>query len=623
MAVKKKGAFELTATKKKGWFNRHKLIAIVVIFLVLAVCTFLLVPKFFGEKNAKRMTQQYSFIRTVTLSRGELSEVVSTTGIVGSAKTSTVSYSAGTGGAPKVKTVNFAVGDAVEEGDIIVSLDPGNIQETIDSELKTLSKNQKSQQDRIEESKETYDEAAEALEEAKTDLEEGKLEYEEALMEYQWTEAAFNTAESQVAYYQDAYDYASDYQSSMGLIYNDAKSNYDDYNDDWEQLKRDLESVNAYITELEQESFNGNDVSWELDQAYQERNWLEDEQSYMQSTWEWASDEYETAKRDYEDAQEKTRQAQEALSNAKSLYDYDTSKSEYETAEREFETAESTLEQLENKVESAEKTKKNALKNYEDALETEVTSDRLDDLYEQLENCELKAETSGKITALNVNVGDTASGVIATIEDTENLIVSITIPEADINSVELGMECRISTDATEEEIYGTLTQINPTTTQSGSFGAEVTVTTKATSLKIGINASVDIITSKTDDCFMVPMDAVGSDDRGDYVYRSTGGSGTEMTFEKVYVQTGEANDYYVEISSEQLREGDVIRASSDLTQGLETIGGEEEAVEEGFGNMFGGMGGMPSSSFPGGGMGGMSSGGFPSGGMPSGGGMQP
>ena len=153
MAWKKKGAFESTATKKKGWFKRHWIVMIVLIALVLAACALLLLPKILGGENPKTMEQQYSFIRTVTLSRGELSEVVSTTGIVGSAKTSTVSYSAGTGGSAKVKTVNFAVGDSVEEGDVIVTLDPGNIQESIDTELKTLSKNQESQADRIEETK--------------------------------------------------------------------------------------------------------------------------------------------------------------------------------------------------------------------------------------------------------------------------------------------------------------------------------------------------------------------------------------------------------------------------------------------------------------------------------------
>ena len=93
-----------------------------------------------------------------------------------------------------------------------------------------------------------------------------------------------------------------------------------------------------------------------------------------------------------------------------------------------------------------------------------------------------------------------------------------------------------------------------------------------------------------------------------------------MTFEKVYVTTGDANDYYIEITADELEEGQVIRASADLTQGLETVTAEEEAAESSaFGNMFGNMGGM--TGMPsGGGMPSMPSGGsMPS--MPSGGGM--
>ena len=43
-----------------------------------------------------------------------------------------------------------------------------------------------------------------------------------------------------------------------------------------------------------------------------------------------------------------------------------------------------------------------------------------------------------------------------------------------------------------------------------------------------------------------------------------------MTFEQVTVTEGDTNDYYVEITGDDLNEGDVIRATADLTQGIET-----------------------------------------------------
>ena len=52
--------------------------------------------------------------------------------------------------------------------------------------------------------------------------------------------------------------------------------------------------------------------------------------------------------------------------------------------------------------------------------------------------------------------------------------------------------------------------------------------------------------------------------------RKTGGEGVDMTFEQVTVTTGDTNDFYVEITGSDLQEGDVIRSSADLTQGIET-----------------------------------------------------
>ena len=54
------------------------------------------------------------------------------------------------------------------------------------------------------------------------------------------------------------------------------------------------------------------------------------------------------------------------------------------------------------------------------------------------------------------------------------------------------------------------------------------------------------------------------------VLRKTGGEGVDMTFEQVAVTEGDTNDYYVEITGDDLNEGDVIRATADLTQGIES-----------------------------------------------------
>ena len=128
-------------------------------------------------------------------------------------------------------------------------------------------------------------------------------------------------------------------------------------------------------------------------------------------------------------------------------------------------------------------------------------------------------------------------------------------------------------------------------------------------LLIGIQAQAEILKSVTDNVFVVPIDAVGmAEDGSSFVYRKTGGEGVDMTFEQVTVTTGDANDYYVEISGDDLAEGDVIRATADLTEGIETgtVDADSQIMVA-----LSGMDGGPAGQAPGGDM--------PSGEMPSGG----
>ena len=154
----------------------------------------------------------------------------------------------------------------------------------------------------------------------------------------------------------------------------------------------------------------------------------------------------------------------------------------------------------------------------------------------------------------------------------------------------------------------------------GTFGAKVRVDTADSGLLIGIQAQVEIVQDVTENVFVVPIDAVATaEDGSSYVYRQTGGEGVDMTFEEVTVTTGASNDYYIEISGDDLAEGDVIRATADLTEGIETATVDESAADMMGGQMtmevmpsegggpgggdMGGPGGDMGGGAPGGGMG--------------------
>ena len=608
----------------KGFFGickKHKFIT-AFCAIALAVAVFF---AFRLKNNLREMEQaEYSFIRTTTLSKSGLETAVNVTGSVESSNTSTVSYSAGmNSGAPKIKTVNVAVGDYVEEGDIIVTLDNTDIIEKITEQKEQLT-------EKLEELAEKYTAASNNYEALDDELDVSKAAVDTAYNNMVAAEKNFEEIKINVSFFQIEYDNAVKQQEKAGIEYNAAYTDWQQAVKEEAAVKTEAETAatdvsnkesakiaaeNAYINntddtlaaELETAKTNA-------ENAYNEAviKKTEADKKFSEATQKVANltESFNTAKTKYENAVLATEEAKKALDDAKKACNYSSYESAYNSAVSAYNSAKSAKEQLISKVESAYESKEQAYENYLNGN----TNDTLEDLYEQLENCNLKAETSGKITSLSAIVGNTVNGTVATIQDTDSLKISVTIGEADINTVEIGMKCKIRSDATEGYISGTLTQIDPVSSQGGSFGAEVTVDGTAQGLLIGMNADVDIIISEVADCFTVSADAIGEDEQGKFIYRHTSGEGVDMEFEKVYVTVGESNDYYVEISSDELAEGDVIRSYSDLTIGVETVSGEEAQQMKGMGGLFGGLlgGGMPNG------------GGMPSGGnFPSGGGERP
>lgn len=557
---------ETETTEKVSFFKKHKkpiialgAIAVIAAIAIPAVNSYL-------QKQSEAETPVYEFIRTVTLEKGSLEDVVTATGTVASGNTSTVTYSGAGYSIPKVKEVNVSVGDFVNEGDVIVTLDTESIQKSIDDALELQDKSR-------DKAKKAYDDAIEAYEDANDAYEDYEDDYYDAKREYKNALADYNSAKNSVAPFQSNYDKALSKYEAAGKEYNKVMTTVPviPTQENEEQQQPNLEEYPSPILETEVTE-------------------LTPEQAALAA---------------YVAATENLATAKELLDQAKINCNYAVYEATYNAKKQIYDGYDKGFDQLESALKSAEKMRDNAKEAYEDSLES---SDTLDDLYEDLEECSLKAETSGKVTALNVSVGDTPAGIIASIQDTDSLIIKISIAEADINDVALGMDCHITSDATEGEINGRLTQIDPVSSMGGVFGAEVTVLDENTGLLVGMNASVDIVLSSTDDCFTVPYDAVGTDEKGDFIYRSTGGEGVDMTFEQVYVTTGEQNDYYIEISGNDLHEGDIIRASADLTVGIEST--EEQDAYAAMMNGMGGMGNM-------GNMGGMGHmGGEPPKGMP-------
>ena len=529
-----------------GWFKQHKKFTALLVVLALAAA---IVLRFLPQKGAAQGST-VSFVRTTTLQKTSLENSVSTTGTVESANVSTVT----TDLKYTVKSVNVQVGDTVQAGDVICTLDTEDLEKQIERAKESLT-------DQSEQTQEAYDKALKSYNEAKKDYDDAVTAADDAEDDYYDSWDDLNTAVNQVSALQADYDSKQSQLSSMLTEYNEAVSTYG------------VDSDEAKAAKDRYEKFEQNDA----------------------------------------------QDAQTALENAQKTTGYQSLVQAKDQAVAAWEQAKTAKEQAEKHLETASESLDTAKKN----LDKSGSSDTLEDLQEQLTKCTLTAETSGTVTSLNATVGSICSDTVATIQDTNALKIAVTIQEYDVPNVSIGMKARITSDATDGEISGTLTQISPTATaatggqssssSSGTFSAEVSVDGASSGLLIGMNANVEIVQSTTDNVFVVPYDAVGTEDDGTkYVMVKTGGDGADATFEKVTVTTGAENDYYIEISGDALSEGMEVRssasddsaetvdASNTMGQGsfVFSAGGGQGGPSGGQGGPSGGQGG------PGGGQGG-------------------
>ena len=451
----------------------------------------------------------------MTLSRGSLDDVVSATGTVESADVSTVTTEL----KYTVQEVLVAVGDSVQEGDVICKLDTSELENQIEKLKESLA-------DQTAQLQKQYDQAVASRDEAKYALDEAYTSQSRAQSSYNSAKSAYDSIVNEIAAYQSAYDTAlAEYQALL------------------------------------KESEPGQLPSASSDPAASQP---QDGTAVTQE--ESLADKISAAKA-------KLDAAEAELNTMKSGLGYTAAQQAYTSAEQSLNSANTAYSQAQKTYDSAQDAVNTAAENLADGGE----SDELEQLYEQVENCTLRAKTAGKVTSLDATVGSLPGTTVATIQDTSSLKISISIPEYDIESVSVGLPVRITTDVTDETFTGTVSQISPTATGGGSsssqFAAEVLVDGSPEALRIGTNASVEIILSSTEDVFTVPLDAIGQDESGqDVVYLQTGtDEAGDPTFEPVPVTVGATNDYYAEVSGEDLTEGAVVRAAADPAQAVSQI----------------------------------------------------
>lgn len=668
--------------KGGNWFARHKKLTVLLVIVVIAA---VVINRMMAAAVPASGTT-YQYVRTTTLTKTSLEDSVTVTGTVASGSEASVTV-ADNAKTYKVASVEVEVGDEVQAGDVICTLDTSDLEKQIESAELSYSDTLQSAQTTYDRALESYEVAVVKHENNLIDLQENITKADENLTKAQENldsakssrdsaqntvnscqntvnslQSAYNAAQG-ISSYVSSYDMAVDALNNAAAALDSAYQNYTtaymNYTGaaDKEAAKPALEqavaalqsawdaygsgtidtTTNASISATNQRTVTGTiapdvaSVNSQLNGTGLSLN--APTVDTLISTFNTAASAlltqegavtsgtgmtYQQVIDTYNQAQSQLTAAKSALTQAETAIT--TAQTQVETAESQVESAHDAYDTEKNST-----TLTTAWQQVEDA-ETRLEQakrvpDTLQTLRDTLEDCTLTATMSGTITELNATVGSACTGTVATIQNTDGLTVEVTISANDVADVKTGMECYITSDSTgDTRIKGTLTQIDPVANEQGTFGAKVKVDTADSGLLIGIQAQVEILKSVTDNVFVVPIDAVATaEDGSSYVYRKTGGEGVDMTFEQVTVTTGESNDYYVEISGDDLAEGDVIRSTADLSEGIDTatidtdsqmmvtMGGMDGAPAEASAQMpagggEGGRGGGAMAAAPGGGM---------------------
>ncbi len=261
---------------------------------------------------------------------------------------------------------------------------------------------------------------------------------------------------------------------------------------------------------------------------------------------------------------------------------------ELDTLGEQLSTYDSAVQSAVDAYDSAERSADLNIQNMRDTINAEkfnVNSDskaQLEKLQEKIDSCKVVAPQDGIVTALNAAEGSIpTTDAIMTIEDDSVLKISVQIKEADILNIKEGMKAVINTNAAaDEEFYGTVSKVvnifsgaDALTQNEGGYTAEITVDEKSSKLLIGMNAKVKIITAEKDDVLAVPYDSITENDNGDdIIYIATKQSDGTYKAEAVEVEKGLESDYYTEIISDDIGEGDVLITSiNGISDGQEVI----------------------------------------------------
>lgn len=491
---------KLKMTKKKV------LTAVVIISMAAAG----MLAKRFLQPVAKTEDSSAEFQRTVRLEKGSLEDAVVVKGTVKSAESSSVTAVV----QGKIKDLKVKEGDIVKKGDIIAVLDNSDLSDEIDKKKKDIAQ-------------------------AKADL-----------------KTAFDRLTKQQ---EESGAHKDQVIREQADLVSRAKTAADD-------AARPVSSCSAEVNNAKMQLNNANS------EIAGKQSAMADADQKRKNAYEaWQADPTDKAKEEaYNTADTAYKKAETEFNTAKTVFNYDALSSAYAEAQSRCTAAQTAKDTAANAYQDALNAQKSAIAAEDKAISDlniqaaeakkkwmdYTGEDELKELNKKADSSAVRAETSGKVTELKAKIGSVPKDEIATIQSVDNLVVETSVQPYDVSRIKTDQKVILTADTSKQDIQGKVIRISSTASGGGTDGSGASFTVivqilNPDSVYIGTSVTGRIIVSEKSDVYTVPKDAVSTDGSDSYVMVLK----EDGTYQKTKVETGDANEFNIEIKGPDVKEG--------------------------------------------------------------------
>jgi len=454
----------------------------------------------------------------------------------------------------EVKTVNVNVGDTVKKGDIIAVLSTDKLEKQLELANTQLDNT-------VRKNKLDIDEAGRSLVNAENSM---NSQNAQAAADINTTTEKLHKSET------DLLNAQQDIQKYI-LEESGLQTEIDSCQDIYDSEQAVLRNKQRKLTRMQ----NGEDDGDESGDSSTTKLQLDiDQITNSQSDRQTHISELKTS---LSEAQSKRKEAESKLETAKESIEsckQSLQKSQLTLSETSLNN-QKTIQDGQSNIEMA---KRNAEYNEKNA------QNDVEKIKDQINEAVIISPIDGIVTNLNVSAGEIYKGdVIAVVQNNKGFKASAEADQIDISDIAKNMKASISTKTTgDTEMTGEVTFVSPipgitntskdsastSKSSSGNYPIEVTIKDPSSRLRIGMTAKIKIIENEAKDVMAVPSSYIMTDESGENVVYVKDADGSKRD---VRVETGLKTDYYVEVKSDELKEGDTIIGTSSFDFGGDNV----------------------------------------------------